>query len=591
MMDRFFLPARTPCDEKPRLRVFFGRSALGLALLGAVSCGPEGGPGDDGRGGSAQADDSGAGAQGNLPGTGGGLNPTPPGAVVDTTGDMIDCQSLVRPPTPLRRLTRFEYDNSVRDLLGTTGNPSKDFPPDEISEGFSNNGLVLTISQLHAEKYVYASEAIAKDAVTRLSSILPCDPATTSEETCAEQFARSFGRRAFRRALEPEDVTALMTAYGFGETFAEGIEIMIRAALLSPHFLFRVEFSGARQEGDAMVRLNGYETATRLSYLLWSSGPDDALLDAAEAGELDTPAGVQAQARRLLSDERAKSAALEFFRQWLELNRLDTISPKDPAEFPLWSQAMKTAMKAEADKVIESILFSGDATLTRLLSAPLGLPTGPLASLYGVPESSELVSLPENERAGVLTLPAFLSVQGHPDQTSPVLRGKFIRTKMLCGHVEPPPDNVAIAAPDPHEGGTARERFSAHAQGPCAECHQLMDPLGFPLEAYDAMGKFRTTDAGRELDLTGEFVQTRALDGPFNGPIEMAQKLAAAPEVAECVAAKWFQYSVGRGVEKGDACSLVPLQEAFEKGGKNLYELMVNITQTEAFLHRRKSAP
>lgn len=590
-MDRFFRPARVPFGEKTRTWVLFSRYALGLALLGSVACGAPSGNADDGTDGVTPSDGQGTGAQGNQPGAGGALNPTPP-TVIDTTGDMVDCTTLVRPPTPLRRLTRFEYDNSVRDLLGTSGNPSKDFPPDEVSpEGFTNNGLILSISQLHAEKHTYAAEALAKDAVTRLSSILPCDPVSVGEEACAEQFARSFGRRAFRRALEPEDLTLLMTAYSLGESFAEGIEVMIRAALLSPHFLFRVEFSGARQEGNAMVRLGGYETAQRLSYLLWSSGPDDALLDAAAAGELDTPAGVKVHARRLLSDGKARSAALEFYRQWLELNRLDTISPKDPAEFPLWSQAMKTAMKTEADKVIESIVFSSDATLPRLLSAPLGLPTGPLASLYGVPESSEVVSLAPNERAGVLTLPAFLSVQSHPDQTSPVLRGKFVRTKVLCGHVEPPPDNAAIAAPEPHEGGTARERFSAHASGPCAECHQLMDPLGFPLESYDAMGKFRTTDAGQALDLTGEFVLTRALDGPFNGPIEMTQKLAAAPEVAQCVAAKWFQYSVGRGVEKGDVCSLVPLQESFEKGGKNLYELMVNITQTEAFLHRRQSAP
>lgn len=553
------------------------------------------GGGFQGVGGNGTASGSSSGT-GNGPGVGGAtLDPTPPGTVLDRSGQIIQCGELVRPPTPLRRLTRFEYDNSVRDLLGTTQTPSKDFPPDEVDpDGFGNNALILTVSGLHAEKYTYAAEALAQEAVTKLESLLPCDPAT-GEESCAEAFAKSFGRRAFRRALEPEDVAALMTAYGFGESFPEGIEIMIRAALLSPHFLYRVEFSGARESGNAMVRLNGYETASRLAFLLWSAGPDDALLDAAAAGELDTPQGVAVQARRLLADERARTAALEFYRQWLDLNRLGTISGKDPAEFPLWSDALKeatkTAMVTEANKVIESVVFSSDASLTRLLTAPLGVPTGPLATLYGVPESNDVISLPAGERSGVLTLPGFLSVQSHPDQTSPVLRGKFIRTKLLCGQVEPPPDDIDTSTPNPHEGGTARERFSAHAGGPCAECHQLMDPLGFPLEAYDATGQFRTTDGGLELDLTGEFVQTRAMDGPFNGPIEMAQKLAAAPEVADCVASKWFQYTMGRGLEGGDACSLIPLQDSFGGGGTNLHELMVNTTQTEAFLHRRQSAP
>src|SRR5690606_16525172 len=287
-----------------------------------------------------------------------------------------------------------------------------------------------------------------------------------------------FRRRAERRALEAEDVSALMEAYAIGSSFEKGIEAMIRAVWQSPHFLFRCEFTGASAPGTGMVRLNGYETAARLSYLIWSSMPDPMLLDAAEAGELATTQQVTTQARRMLSDPRAGSALTEFYRQWLELSRLD-ITTKDPVAFPMWSSAMRSAMQEEANAVLQHILFGEDPSLSTLLTAPLALPKGPLAQLYGVPERSEVSLLAETERAGVTTLPGFMASHAHPDQTSPVLRGKFIRNKLLCDHIPPPPDSVDISTPVLNEGKTARERFSAHAEDAfCAECHSKMDPLG-----------------------------------------------------------------------------------------------------------------
>ncbi|HXS19292.1 MAG TPA: DUF1592 domain-containing protein [Polyangiaceae bacterium] len=511
-----------------------------------------------------------------------------PDQVVDESGATVDCASLVRPPTPLRRLTRFEYNNTVADLLGTALTPADDFPPDEVADGFTNNALVLTISSLHAEKYTFAAEALAAEAVTHLDTLLPCSPAD-GEPECAQQFAEQFGRKAFRRTLEPEDLEVLLEAYSFGTSFEKGIEIMIRAALQSPHFLFRVEFSGSDVEGTGMVRLSGDETAARLSYLIWSSGPDEVLLDAAENGELSTPEQVESQARRMLDDPKARRAMAEFYRQWLKLNRLDIVS-KDASAFPLWSEAMRQAMIAEGDAVIQSVVFGDDPSLTQLLTAPLGLPTGPLADLYGVAQGDQVVPLNAQERAGVMTLPGFLAVQAHPDQTSPVLRGKFVRERLLCDEVPPPPDNVVITPPDPAAGGTARERFSAHASDvSCAKCHKKMDPLGYPFESYDSLGVFRTTDQGQAMDLSGEFVETKAMDGPFDGVHEMVARLAEAPEVGECVASQWYQFAMGRGVEAGDACSLAPLSQEFVASGSNLFELIVQITQSEAFLYRRAS--
>lgn len=552
-----------------------------LALTSACSTGADQ-PSDP----ASTAGDGDTASTGNTTATDPDTTGLVPDEVVDESGATIDCESLVRPPTPLRRLTRFEYNNTVADLLNTSLTPADDFPPDEVADGFTNNALVLTVSSLHAEKYTFAAEALAAEAVTHLDTLLPC---TTADDACARQFAEQFGRKAFRRTLETEDVDVLMEAYSLGSSFETGIEIMIRAALQSPHFLFRVEFSGSDVAGTGMVRLNGDEVATRLSYLIWSSGPDDALLDAAKNGELSTAEQVAQQARRMLDDPKARRAMAEFYRQWLKLNRLEIVT-KDASGFPLWSEAMRAAMIAEGDAVVESVVFGNDPSLTQLLTAPLGVPTGPLAELYGVAASEEVQMLSAQERAGVMTLPGFLAVQAHPDQTSPVLRGKFVRERLLCDEVSPPPDDVVITPPDPSEGGTARERFSAHAEDvSCAKCHKKMDPLGFPFESYDALGVFRTTDQGRTMDLSGEFVETDAMDGPFNGVHEMVARLAEAPEVSHCVASEWYQFAMGRGVEAGDACSLTPLSQEFVASGSNLFELMVQITQSEAFLYRRAS--
>ncbi|HEX2736240.1 MAG TPA: DUF1592 domain-containing protein [Polyangiaceae bacterium] len=522
-------------------------------------------------------------------------NPTvAPTTAMMADGSAVDCTMLQRPATPLRRLTRYEYNNSVRDLLGTTLTPADDFPPDEVASGFSNNALVLTVSSLHAEKYVDAAEAVAKDAVTnRLSTLVNCDTATTGEDACARSFAETFGRRAFRRTLTKDEVDSLLQAYTAGRTdgsFSEGIEVMIRAILQSPDFLYRVEFTGTETAGGGMVHVSGFETAARLSYLLWASTPSDDLLDAAEAGQLDTAEQVAAKAREMLQNDKAKPAIAEFFRQWFGLSRLDIVT-KDADRFPLWSEDMRTAMRAEADAVLEHVVFGQNPTLNTLLTDPSGLPQGPLATLYGVDASDTVTALPPEQRSGVLTLPAFLAVQAHPDQTSPVLRGKFVRAQLLCDPPSPPPPNLNITPPDPNAVGTQRAKFTEHSKDPsCSGCHQMMDPIGYAFESYDALGNYRETDNGQTLDLTGTLVNTDIPD-QFDGVKDLAQKLAASTQVRNCVATQWYRFAVGRADEGGDACSVSPLRDTFTTSDGNLIELLVGMTQTEAFLYRRASMP
>ncbi|HEX6273180.1 MAG TPA: DUF1592 domain-containing protein [Polyangiaceae bacterium] len=579
--------------------------ALASGCSGATASEPSGG-GESGSSGAVATGGSAgtsAGGTGGVSGSGGSSSGSGGTGAIGTPSTN-DCPTVEVARTPLRRLTRFEYANTVRELLHVDPAPARDLPADEVTNGFDNNAGVLTVSALHAEKYVLASEALAKSAVQNLGALAPCDAASAGEEACAREFARSFGRRAFRRPLTSEDETAFMTAYTAGRTggsHAEGIEVMIRAALQSPNFLYRLELPRGVEAGQRLVALDPYELATRLSYLIWASGPDDALLDAAANGALATKEQVGEKARQMLADPKAKISIANFFGQWTNTNRLE-ITTKNTALFPTFSTELRDAMARELPAFLNDVLFSGDHSLRTLLTAPVAYVSGPLAALYGVtaPAGSETtpmrVELPANQgRAGILTQAGFLSVQGHPDQTSPVLRGKFVRAMMLCQPPPPPPDDVNISLPEVDPNATARERFGAHltAAESCYGCHVGMDPIGLAFEHFDAMGVYREMDGGKPIDVSGEIFEATdpTLAGPFNGVGELAEKLAGSVQVRNCVATQWFRFASSRLEATVDSCSLGALQSAFTSSNGDLIELVVAMTQTDAFMNRAAVTP
>jgi hypothetical protein len=510
------------------------------------------------------------------------------------------CPTQEIPPNPVRRLTRFEYANSVRALLQVEPSAAAELPADEITNSFDNNAGVLTVSSLHAEKYVLVSEALAKAAVQNLSALTTCDTAAQGEEACARAFAQSMGRRAFRRPITANDEQALMTAYSAGRTggsYAEGLEVMIRAMLQSANFLFRLETTTPPSDAP-LVPLSQFELATRLSYLIWASGPDDALLDAAERGQLSTKEEVATKAWEMLSAPAAHVALSNFVSQWIGERRLD-ITAKDTNLFPEFTGEVREAMRAELLAFVDYVLWTGDHTLKTLLTAPVAFVNEPLAQVYGVTAPAgattelQMVELPaEQGRAGLLTQAGFLSVQAHPDQTSPVLRGKFVRTMLLCQPPPPPPPDVDISPPEIDPNATARERFSAHqeASAGCNTCHDLMDPIGFSFESFDAMGRHRTMDGSNAIDLSGEILRTNdsALQGPYDGVSELAGKLSESTQVRNCVATQLFRFASGRLEADQDACSLATMQESFTGSEGDLLELIVAMTQTDAFFNRRQ---
>jgi hypothetical protein len=341
-----------------------------------------------------------------------------------------------------------------------------------------------------------------------------------------------------------------------------------------------------------VVQLGPYEIASRLSYLLWSSMPDDELLAAADAGELATPEQIKAQAERMLEDGRARAAVANFHRQWLELSHLETIN-KDPATYPAYSEDLRPLWKSETEAFLDYVVFEDAAgDVATLFTAPYSFMNAELAAFYGVegPEGGafQRVDLDPTQRAGFLTHASVLASLAKPNQSSPVHRGKFVRERLLCEILPPPPNNIEIKAPDVTPGVSTRERFSQHRDDPnCATCHVLMDPIGFGFEHYDGIGLWRDNDEGVPVDATGEIAGSRSANGTFDGAIELAHQLAESEQVRQCVVSQWFRFGYGRAEQEEDRCSMDQLQQAFAESGHNIRALLVALTQTEAFRYRR----
>jgi hypothetical protein len=318
--------------------------------------------------------------------------------------------------------------------------------------------------------------------------------------------------------------------------------------------------------------------------------PDDRLFAAAEAGQLATSTDIAAEAKRMLDDPKARQAVANFHEQWLDYNRLVSVG-KDAALFPEWSPAVGDLMHKETAAFIEDVIFQGTGDLTSLLTAPYTFMNADLAKFYGVPgptgQALVKVQLDPAQRAGIMTLGSLLTINAHSNQTSPVHRGKLVRELLLCDQMPPPPPDVMITAPEPDPKSTARERFAQHSAAPaCKGCHDMMDPLGFGFENYDAMGRFRTLENGKAIDASGTITQSD-IDGTFVGVVDLSKKLAASKDVRNCYTAQWFRFAFGRGETDLDSCTLSSVGTAFAAKQGNIKELLVAFTQTDAFLYRR----
>lgn len=501
------------------------------------------------------------------------------------------CEGPSPGPAPLHPLTRFEYNNIVRDLLGDASQPASAFPPENEVDGYRTNANANHANPLLVESYLTVAEEVSARAVAeRLAEVAPCgdgeDPVA-----CGRAFTSSFAERAFRRPLleaELQPLTSLFLA-GNQQSYAKGVELVVQAVLQSPQFLYRVDSLKAATPESGAIALGSYELASRLAFSLWGSVPDTDLLTAARDGRLATPADVEREARRLLEDPRAHDIVRDFSEQWLDLKRLDG-AVREGTDLNV--NVLNSSLEQSLQHFLHASYFGEKGSFEKLFTDPTLWVNGTLAPVYGGNAGDDdgfLAQTLEEPRAGLLTQPALLTLLSHSDQTAPVIRGVFVRERILCLPVPPPPPNVNAVPPDPDPNATTRERFRQHTeQEACSSCHRLIDGVGFGFERYDQLGRYRAIENDLDVDESGELLGTgeEGLDGAFAGAAELSARIAASPRARDCLAANWYTYTFGRQEQPEDSCSLTQLKERFADSGGDLKELLVGLTQTDSFLYR-----
>ena len=491
---------------------------------------------------------------------------------------------------PLRRLSPSQYENTVRDLFGDEG-----FTTD-MAEG------VDIISESEVRSLRDEAERIAGRKASWTKPVFPCDITTDAGEGCVNDFIGSFAPRAFRRPLSDAERTQLFNVYTTARaasmTYEEAMEMLLQVVLQSPAFVYMFEAG----EGDATAttrKLKSFEVASRLSYFLWDTMPDDALLAAAESGELDEVDGLSGQAKRLLDDPRAEHAVQRFMSEWLQLdggllhNALEELE-KDPTLYPEFDQELRAAMRIETEAFVKRAFFEENGSLEDLLSANYAYVNGPLAALYGVQGPSdadtwEWVQLDPAQRGGILTRSAFLTVLSTKNVTSPIRRGVWVIEEMLCSELGTPPPNANDVSV---EGGvvdgelrTVRQDVTARTtDGECANCHSIINPVGFTFENYDGLGRWQTEEitSGLPIDASGAIATTGDVDGPVNGAVELSSKLASSTKVRTCFAERWYKQAIGKELGDLDTCSLDDIEAAFVEGG-SMHDLVLSIIASDAF--------
>jgi hypothetical protein len=498
---------------------------------------------------------------------------------------------------PLRRLTPFEYDNTVRDLLGDETSPGQALPGDETGNGFGNDADALSVSSLLAEQYAKVAEGIAARATRTpeaLARLAPCARAVTAatEAACARELIARFAPRAYRRPLASGELDELLAfqraARMQGPDFASSIAAVIEAVLQSPDFLYRVEHGVPDPRRPDRRRLAGHEVASRLSYLFWGTMPDAALMAAADQGALATEAGVREQAARLLSDPRSRPVIRYFFDHFLPIGGLAHLE-RDPKRFPSYSAKIGELLRQETQTFLEAGMFATATPWPALLTAPYTYVNEALASYYGTRNvkgtAFQKAEVDTKQRLGLLTQGGVMAGTAHSNETSPVVRGAYVVKHLLCRPIPLPTGDLLdeIKPPDPYTGKTARERYAQHSADPaCVGCHLLMDPVGLALENYDPVGLWRDRENGVLIDASGS---VPGVEGTVSGPTELVRALAGTEDIKSCLAVNWASYAYGRSLgSDADACTREEVERGFAAAGYDLRRLVLSLAQTEDFL-------
>jgi Protein of unknown function (DUF1592)/Protein of unknown function (DUF1588)/Protein of unknown function (DUF1595)/Protein of unknown function (DUF1585)/Protein of unknown function (DUF1587) len=524
-------------------------------------------------------------------------------AVRKSLGDTAE----VGPKQLVRRLTHSQYNNSVRDLLGDYSQPANRFPQEDFVDGFKNQLTGQGMPPLLVETYSTSAEKLALNAfrIGDVNGLVPCKPSSVADDKCRDAFVRQFGLKAFRRPISDDELQRYGAVFSSQAKatgkFLEGARVVVEAMLQSPNFLFHVEGGPDSKDG----KLVDYDVASRLSYLLWNTMPDTALLEQAARGELRTTDGRVKAAQRLIADPRAKQALDEFFDEWLRFDRVENAVKSRAADF---TPEVAAAMAEETRTLLQYLVWN-DKSFMEALTADYTFVSTDLAALYKVPGPQgefEMVKLPETtHRAGILGHGSFLASTAGPTATSPTARGIFIRERLLCQHVPPPPPGVNTTLPEPTSPESARTRrqlMTAHVENPtCAACHRLMDPIGFGLENFDAIGAWRDKEnvllpgagegGGRRgrgvplaIDTQGEIAGIP--NSTFSDAKQLGKILADSPVCQKCIVRQMFRYSYGRLETNADEPTIDQIFTRFKDSGFRFKTLLLGLVESPEFLRR-----
>ena len=548
------------------------------------------------------------------PGSGGATGSNPPPSnlvpiVVPGSGATLPAESAG--PMVMRRLTYREYDHMLADLIGDTTAPAEGgsaWSPDapDVTGYVTPN----QVAELQVDLYNQTADELVETAIKSAAAgqpagklVIPCraTPPTTpaAETTCATTFVNTFGLEAYRRpitAAEQKDLLALFTAVrGLGLSFNESLGAMVKGMLQSASFLYHWEIGPTKPAvgSDGLVPLTSWQVASRLASALWETTPDDTLLQAAQAGQLSTPAQVAAQATRMFADPRAAQSLFNFHQQWLftfgihsgDLTQL--LLKSSPAFTPAVAQGVQT----EFSQFVSSV-YTGDGTLQTLFTAPYTFANHDIAALYGATGPATgfaKVALDPTQRSGIFTQTAFLATLAVDGRDNPVYRGLSVYLKVLCGTVMPPPPNVPTV--NFKIDGTTRQSYDAHGSSKCAEgCHNLFDPPGFAFENYDGVGAYRTTETGQPVDSTGTFVTPGDATVSFKNAVDLAKQLAASPEAQTCIDRQWSRYILGRTETMPESGSMsVAYQKAAATPGFSVRDMVTTLLSSKSFMYRQPS--
>lgn len=515
----------------------------------------------------------------------------------------VDCTRPDPGRVTLRRLNRVEYNHTMRDLTGVDLRPADDFPMDDIGYGFDNIGDVLSLPPVLFEKYLAAAGKVLDAAVVtgdsppsethrRIFFVEPAAPTPEARLAAARAIVGEFARRAYRRPVKADEVEGLLRLYAAaqadGDDFEESVKLALHTVLVSPHFLFREELQPEPGNADAVHPVSEFALASRLSYFLWSTMPDETLFHLAERGGLR--AQLEAQVRRMLTDPRASAVTAHFASQWLQFRTLDVVAP-DRREFPGFDDALRTAMQRETELFFETILRE-DRSVLEFVDADWTFVNERLAQHYGLPDVTgpefRRVSLKGTSRGGVLTQGSFLTLTSNPTRTSPVKRGKWVLDNLLNTPPPPAPPDVPLLEETRQARlkGTLRQRMEQHRADPlCASCHALMDPIGFGFENFDGIGAWREKDGDHPIDPAGQLARGEM----FQGPAELKRILLTArrEEFLRCLASKMLTYALGRGLEHYDQCAVDGVVDAMRRDGYRFSSLVRGVVQSPPFQLRR----